>query len=284
MSPTALLFTDLDGTLLDHETYSFDAARPAIHAVQARQLPIILTTSKTLPEVRDINRALHNLAPVIVENGGAMGFPLALSYPFELTAHDELDEFAIVRFSPRYVEIRQFIEQQRDNHGFQLQGFGDMTAGQVARHTGLAHDEAVQARERLCSEPFIWEDSELNLQRFRRAAAEIGLRVTQGGRFHHLMGNTSKAEAMLAMRNLFTPNDAPAPLTIALGDSENDQEMLQHADVAVVVMRHDGSHLDCNGIRKTIKTSDPGPTGWNAAVEQLLDQLDDLTAIPQGES
>lgn len=280
MPPAALLFTDLDGTLLDHETYSFDAARPAVHRVQALELPLILNTSKTLSEVSDINRALHNNAPVIVENGGVMGFPLNLDYPFELAAHERVGNYAIVRFSPHYAEIRQFIEQQRGDFGFALQGFGDMTADQIARHTGLAHDEAVQARDRLCSEPFVWSDSDLNLQKLRRAAAEIGLRITRGGRFHHLMGNTSKADAMLAMRNLFTAHDARAPLVIALGDSENDREMLQHADIAVVVMRHDGSHLDCTGIRQTIKTGQPGPAGWNTAVEQLLSELDTQLTTP----
>ena len=275
MTPVALLFTDLDGTLLDHETYSFDDARPAVHEVQARQLPLILTTSKTLPEVGAINRALHNHAPVIVENGGAMGFPQDLTYPFELAGHDRIGDYAVQRFSPRYSEIRQFIEQQRSDQGFRLQGFGDMTAGDVAHHTGLTLAEAMQARDRLCSEPFIWQDSDSNLEKFRRAAAGIGLRVTRGGRFHHLMGNTSKAEAVLAMRSLFTPCDAAAPLVIALGDSLNDKEMLQHADFAVVVMRHDGSHLDCKGIRKTIKTAQPGPAGWNTAVQQLLSELDD---------
>ena len=94
------------------------------------------------------------------------------------------------------------------------------------------------------------------------------------------MGNTSKAEAMLAMRNLFTGHDARAPLVIALGDSENDRDMLQHADIAVVVMRHDGSHLACTGIRQTIRTGRPGPAGWNMAVDQLLRDLDDQLTTP----
>lgn len=274
MSPAALLFTDLDGTLLDHETYGFDAARPALREVHRRGLPLILTTSKTLAEVVDINRALHNSAPVIIENGGAVGFPLDQAYPFELPAHRRIGDYAVVSFSPPYGEIRQFIETQREQQGFALRGFGDMTPSEVARHTGLAQDEAVQARERLCSEPFLWDGDLDDLERFRAAAEAAGLRVTAGGRFHHLMGETSKAAAMQTLHRLYDKTADTPSLVIALGDSENDREMLEQADIAVVVMRPDGNHLTCRGRQRTLQTHQPGPTGWNDAVEQIMGELD----------
>ncbi len=269
----ALLFSDLDGTLLDHETYSFDAARPALHRVQDCGYPLILNTSKTLVEVIDINRALHNTAPMIFENGGAMAFPPGLELPLELPQHEFDAGHAVVRFSPPYAEIRSFIDDQRRQAGYQLQGFADLSTDEVSHLTGLALDEAAQAQQRLCSEPFVWQDSEERLGIFAEAAQERGLRITRGGRFHHLMGDTSKASAMLAMADLFTADSSVRPTLVALGDSENDIEMLQHADVAVVVMRPDGSHLDCEGQRKTYKTAEPGPAGWNAAVENWLSEF-----------
>jgi mannosyl-3-phosphoglycerate phosphatase len=269
----ALLFSDLDGTLLDHETYSFDAARPALHRVQDCGIPLILNTSKTLVEVIDINRALHNKAPVIIENGGAMAFPLDLELPFELPGHEIDTEHAVVRFSPPYAEIRAFIEAQRHQADYRLKGFADLSADEVSHLTGLAVEEAAQARERLCSEPFLWEDSDERLSAFTDAAGDHGLRVTRGGRFHHLMGDTSKAAAMMAMAELFAGTSAGRPTLVALGDSENDIEMLQHADVAVVVMRPDGRHLECEGLHKTYKTVEPGPEGWNAAVEDWLGEF-----------
>ena len=62
------------------------------------------------------------------------------------------------------------------------------------------------------------------------------------------------------MRALYAV-DGEQPLTvIALGDSENDSEMLQNrADIAVVIRRHDGSHLDCQAGRQTLLTEQPGP-------------------------
>jgi len=270
----ALVFSDLDGTLLDHETYGFDPARPALHDLQAREIPLILNTSKTLVEVIDINRALHNSAPVIVENGGAMAFPLQTDYPFALPGGETVERHCVVRFAPRYEELLDFIAAQRHSAGYRLQGFADLSADEVSRLTGLAIEEAAQARQRLCSEPFVWQDSDARLRAFGDAARTAGLRITRGGRFHHLMGDTSKAAAMQAMCELYAGAWPVAPTTVALGDSENDMEMLQSADVAVIVMRPDGTHLACRGRDRTIKTQEPGPAGWNAAIETLLNDFD----------
>ena len=46
-----LVFTDLDGTLLDHNTYSFSPALAAINKLKSLNIPIIPVTSKTLSEL-----------------------------------------------------------------------------------------------------------------------------------------------------------------------------------------------------------------------------------------
>jgi len=274
MSPSpAIIFTDLDGTLLDHHDYSFEAAVPALQAAQDRGIPLILTTSKTLAEVQKINQALQNAQPAIVENGCALCFPLDRDYPFEIGSHETIRGYAVVRFPPPYAKILQFIAQQRARHQWHLQGFDDMSPTDVAALTGLDEHQAEDAKQRLCSEPFLWLDNEDDLKRFIAAARDVRLEVTRGGRFWHLMGQSGKAQAMQAMRALFTADAAQAPTIIALGDSENDRGMLESADIAVVIKRHDGTHLDCRGKKKTLYTQQQGPAGWNAAILQILPEL-----------
>jgi len=70
-----LVFTDLDGTLLDHDTYSWAAAAPALEELQRREIPLIFCTSKTDAEVQALRRAMGNSHPFIVENGGAIVIP-----------------------------------------------------------------------------------------------------------------------------------------------------------------------------------------------------------------
>ena len=45
-----VLFTDLDGTLLDLFDYSYDAALPALEFLKKRKIPVIVCTAKTLAE------------------------------------------------------------------------------------------------------------------------------------------------------------------------------------------------------------------------------------------
>lgn len=46
-----IVFTDLDATLLDHETYSHAAAQPAVDFLIREDIPLVFVTSKTQPEV-----------------------------------------------------------------------------------------------------------------------------------------------------------------------------------------------------------------------------------------
>ena len=70
-----LVFTDLDGTLLDHDDYGFAPALPALERLRAAAVPLIPTTSKTLAETARLSRALGNGHPCIVENGSAICVP-----------------------------------------------------------------------------------------------------------------------------------------------------------------------------------------------------------------
>ena len=49
---------DLDGTLLDHHSYSWAAAEPALARVRALQIPLVLVTSKTAAELEVLRRQL----------------------------------------------------------------------------------------------------------------------------------------------------------------------------------------------------------------------------------
>src|SRR5574337_76081 len=90
-----LIFTDLDGTLLDHKTYSFDPAQEALNEVEQRGIPLILCTSKTRTEVERLRRALNNHHPFIVENGGAVFIPIDY-FSFVHPYQREVDGYGVI--------------------------------------------------------------------------------------------------------------------------------------------------------------------------------------------
>ena len=81
-----LVFTDVDGTLLDHHDYSWDPARRALERLRDRGYPVVLTTSKTLAELEVLQRELGIEGPVISENGALVALPPDLNTKMSLEA------------------------------------------------------------------------------------------------------------------------------------------------------------------------------------------------------
>lgn len=72
-APKLVVFSDLDGTLLDHETYSWQPARPALERMKGLGIPLILASSKTAIEIADLRAQMgFSHCPAIVENGAGL--------------------------------------------------------------------------------------------------------------------------------------------------------------------------------------------------------------------
>lgn len=70
-----VVFTDLDETLLDRETYSFEAARAALSELARRRIPIVFCTSKTSAESLELQSRMGIDEPFAYENGGGIRLP-----------------------------------------------------------------------------------------------------------------------------------------------------------------------------------------------------------------
>jgi len=266
--PSLLIFTDLDGTLLDSDSYSFAAARSALDRVFWLGIPLIPTTSKSLAEMRELSRRLANPHPSIVENGGAICAPEGrLDLP---GAFESREGYRVWLQGPAYQGIQGFLVRLRRTHGFGFRGFADMSDEEVAADTGLSLDEAARARERLCSEPLIWQDSDEALGRFRSCLQAEGLGLTRGGRYWHVVGPWDKAAAMGRLKGCYQERAQVLPATLALGDSPNDRAMLETADIAVVIRPKYGEAMTLKGARVSDAV---GPEGWSRMVHQVLDEL-----------
>ena len=60
-----LIVTDLDGTLLDHHDYSFEAASASLQDIRALNIPLILASSKTRAEILQLQTELQIDYPFI---------------------------------------------------------------------------------------------------------------------------------------------------------------------------------------------------------------------------
>jgi len=263
-APHYIVFTDLDATLLDHETYSHAQAQPSIDFLIREDIPLVFVTSKTQPEAAKLQEKIGLCAPFIVENGGVIFIPRCCSRLYNAD-HDA--DYEIITLGETYDACTMLLDGMKERFG--LRGFSHMHHEEVAERTGLHPEGALMAKTRYCSEPFIMED-ESRLGELREAVASEGFAVVKGGRFFHLMGRNQSKGA--AVRALLERAEAATGLTfrsIALGDSENDFSMLQSVDIPVLIPRHDGSYADID-LPNLIRAPYPGPKGWNAVLQELF--------------
>lgn len=250
------MFTDLDGTLLGHDDYSYAPARPALQALAARDVPLVLASSKTAAEIAPLHDALElGAVPAIVENGAAVFWP---GRSGETDADYRRLRAALDRLPPA---LRKWFV-----------GFGDMSVGEIARSTGLSPDAAARARQRQHSEPGLWTAGPDAARDFLAALGEQGIVARQGGRFLTLSHGATKADRLAEIAAALG-----AETSLALGDAPNDVEMLEAADFGVIVRNDHGPGIGPLAGEKTgriHRTHAPGPAGWNEAVLAFLEQFD----------
>ncbi|CUH77699.1 Glucosyl-3-phosphoglycerate/mannosyl-3-phosphoglycerate phosphatase [Tritonibacter multivorans] len=248
-----IVFSDLDGTLLDHDTYDFSPALPAIARLKERGALLVLASSKTAREMSPLYKALDlSPAPMIVENGASF----VRAEQVAGVSVGEMDS---------YHKIRMVLAQLQAP----FQGFGDMTVAEVSAVTGLPTEAATLAKARQFTEPGLWQGAPDALPAFETALAEHGISARHGGRFLTLSFGGTKAGQMAQVLK----DHGPAT-TIALGDAPNDAEMIATADYGVVIRNDHGPGLPAFETEdRILRTSLPGPTGWADAVMRLLDQI-----------
>lgn len=267
-----IIFTDLDGSLLDHETYSFEAAYPALQEVERRGIPLVLCTSKTRAEVERYRRALNNHHPFIVENGGATFIPMAY-FPFASPYQREVGGYHVIEYGMSYPRLVDMLRAVRAESGARIAGFSDLSIEQVAALTRLPAEGARLAKVREYDEPFFVKGPPEELDRVKTLFRKRGCRCTRGGRFHHLTGPNDKGKAVSDLVRLFKRADGELR-TVGIGDSQNDLPMLWAVDVPILVQRIDGKHDSTVRVPNLIRAQGIGPKGWRTAVLDLLVRQD----------
>jgi mannosyl-3-phosphoglycerate phosphatase len=254
-----VVFTSVDGTLLDSRTFETGASRDAILRLHAAGVPVIPVSVMTLEEVAPIATELGLQHAMIFEAGGAIARWTGTSWEVEPCGPP----------AETMLDVVLDIEQRS---GANLLVYSAMPEREASRLSGRSGEMLHASTHRCFSEPFVIETGDLDS--VKRAAAAIGFSVRRGRRFLHLCRACDQGEAFMRLRE-----ELQCDVAIAVGGAAVDAEFLMRADIPIIVPGPDGlpdAELLASVPNARIAPA-PGPAGWAAAVQDAWQSV----AVPK---
>lgn len=274
-SPFLVVITDLDGSLLDEQTYSSEAARDALDVLARAGVPVVACSSKTRAEIAQIRRELEIGHPFICENGGALIIPDGYFPMVPRVARRVPDGFAIEFGSP-YQDVVEALHTTAARLRTTVVGFSDMSVEEVAHACDLPVEQARLAKQRQYDEPFRLVDATPAAHTRLRAALHVrGFRCTRGGRFDHVAGGTDKGVPLGALKALYQRYVGQPVLTVGLGDRQNDVSLLANVDLPIIVRTRATAVTSriLAQVPSARVTRVPGGAGWSEGIFEVLDAV-----------
>jgi mannosyl-3-phosphoglycerate phosphatase len=267
-----IIYTDLDGTFLDEENYSFLESLSALRAARKRGIPVVFCSSKTRAEIEYLREVTQVNDPYIVENGGAIYVPEGY-FPFAIEGSVSRDGYAVMEIGEPYSKLIALLHMCRKEFpSLGIVGFSDLTVKEIAQECAMTFAEAKNAKDRQYSEPFRISDSEKDeLQTFLKRLNQLGLQFSAGGRYYHLHSNSDKGISVRFLNELYFRANGPIT-TVGIGDSLNDLPMLNSVDIPVIIKRPSGNHDPklTALFSGALLSEHSGSRGWADSVMQLL--------------
>ena len=262
-----LIFTDLDGSLLNHNNFEFKEIKDFILNCISNGIKIIPNTSKTEEEIKVFLEQLGQNLPFVVENGAAF-HNLDLVHP-----KIEFKNNSII-FSRSLSEI---LEQFKKNIPIDIQKrcffLKDMSFIEQMKILGLNRKYLPFALNRYYSMPLVFDGSKEIINEFTSLLKKIGMKLHEGGRVYNISDDCSKGKAMTTLIEILENDLDYKTHTIVIGDSPNDISMLKVCDQPCVIPLPNKNNLCHLKDHKIIRATQSAPLGWEEVVRASLKKI-----------
>ena len=257
-----LIFTDLDGSLLDRDTFKFDEIKDYLKKLLSKGIFIIPNTSKTEKEILEFNNELGSNLPYISENGAAIN-------GLDLLNSNLPKELILSRDKNNLINI--FKKSVPENLQNKCKWLSEMNKKKQSLIFGLEDERLKMALDRKYTIPFIFEGNKNEKNKLFKIVKNKGLALQEGGRVINLTDKVNKAKALQVFVRFFKKNNKEVK-TIAVGDNYNDFDMLKTSDFPCLVF-NDKFTLDEIPIKNLIITNKPSPEGWADVIKMALAKI-----------
>jgi len=277
LAPRHLIFTALEGALVDPRTDSFAGAEEALSELERRKIPFILLTSRTREEIEPVRRKLGHSHPFVTENGGGIFFPDGY-FTLRIPGAVRTARYLSVAQGRPYVEVCEALDEIAEECAVGVVGFHHMSLREIADNTGLRLRSAELARAREFDEPFYFTSADDKaIARFVEAARKRGFDTRRGSIFWHLSAKCDAARAVRTLAQLFREATHNKLRLVGIGGSQADLPWLRAVDQAILLPdSREAAKLsehpreDLGRTRTVVMGDAPGPAGWNKAILNII--------------
>ena len=258
-----IIFSDLDGSLLNRDTFKFDTIKNFLKKLISNEIFIIPNSSKTESEILNFNKELGEKLPFIAENGSAI-HDLNLinsNFPEKISLSREIKEILHVFNNKIDNELKSkcnFVEK--------------LSQKKQSEILGLPTEKLKDALNRNYSVPFVFEGEKKLKDKLFKTVEKTGLTLQEGGRVINLCDKVSKSQAMKNVIKVFKKINKDNLITIGVGDNYNDLGMLRNSDFPCLVF-NDKFTLDKISINNCFVSKKVAPEGWEEVVKMALDKI-----------
>lgn len=257
--PHILIFSDVDGTLIDDfGGDAFDACREASGWAQ-----VILASSRTVVELARLQDVLGLTGPVLAENGAVVAVRIDDPMAPELPGRPE--EVTILGQPWRIGHLAPGFDALHARLKHLSAADRDLVAKAItAAKSGTDREAKARWHSVLLAMP-VGSERERLIEAFRAA----GLRAEPGGHWMQLVSDADKGHAAIELTAEWTSQHG-RPTTVAIGDESNDTSLFSAVDVSFVIRRPGaGHHPDLLAVPRSEPLDSEGIAGWGEMLERL---------------
>tara|TARA_B100000989_G_C19471028_1_gene440690 strand:+ start:308 stop:1114 length:807 start_codon:yes stop_codon:yes gene_type:complete len=259
---TIIVFTDLDGTLLDRDTFKFDPIKDYIKNLINNGIIIIPNTSKTEKEIEKFNGELGIELPFISENGSAVhGLNLINSnFPNKIVLSRDKEEL-----------LEDFITKVPDILIKKCVQIFKLSKKEQEKIFGQKNEKLKDVLKRNYTVPLLFDGDTTEKNKLIKILKSNSLTLQEGGRVLNLCDNVNKVKSMNKVVKILKKIEDKIKI-IAVGDNYNDLDMLKNCDIPCLVF-NDQFKLDRINIDNLIFSNKRSPEGWADVIKKALAKL-----------
>ena len=269
LKKSTLIFTDLDGTFLNNDNFSFGKNLEITNEITKLGHFVIFNSSKTFAEIDNMFKDNNIQFPVICETGGGVYLPE------DLVLNSGTSEYTTVFEAPKISQLYDDIAEICKGFEGEIQFFDKLSHNERIKLSNLESAGLILASKREFSMLFLWRSTEERLKILSNLLERINIRIIRGARFFHLCSDFDKGTSMIKLINEFKkifPNKNF--ITIALGDSSNDMAMLKVADYPCIVKSPGNKNLYFSELSNDITISQlEAPKGWYECLDIVFKKI-----------